>query len=102
MRVCTLCRSLLRVDAQTCPTDETGEPQMFVASADPAIASGNLGAAKRDLDKAVAAYKASGTKNASIDYAYQRFTKNGSGGRVKRATDRVAEIADDIKELGPQ
>ncbi|MBA2543954.1 MAG: hypothetical protein H0V17_30205, partial [Deltaproteobacteria bacterium] len=109
---------------------ETGEALMFIASADAAIASGNLGEAKRDLDKAAAQLKATGAKNTGIDYsyaqlydklatrekdpakkiklleqaqkAYQRFARSGAGGRVQRATDRANEIAEDIKELGPQ
>ncbi len=109
---------------------ETGDAQMFIASAEAAIASGNLSEAKRDLDKAAASMKVTGAKNASIDYsyaqlydklgartadatqkvkllqqavaAYQRFARTGSGTRVQRAKDRATELAEDIKELGPQ
>jgi serine/threonine protein kinase/HEAT repeat protein len=109
---------------------ETGDAQMFIATADAAIAAGNLGEAKRDLDKAAASMKVTGAKNAGIDYsyaqlydklavrekdtdkkikllqqaqaAYQRFARTGAGTRVQRAKDRATEIAEDIQELGPQ
>ena len=109
---------------------ETGDAQMFIASADAAIASGNLTEAKRDLDKAAASMKVTGAKNAGIEYsyaqlydklatrtadpaqklkllqqavaAYQRFARTGAGSRVQRADDRATELAEDIKELGPQ
>ncbi len=107
---------------------ETGDAQMFVAAADAAIATGNFGDAKQNLDKATKLGRASGVKNAGIDYsyaqlfdkmatrekdpaaklkllqqaqqAYTRFAKTGSGSRVQRAADRAAELGDDIKELG--
>ena len=34
--------------------------------------------------------------------AYQRFARTGAGSRVQRANDRATELAEDIKELGPQ
>ena len=49
---------------------ETTDPQMYVAAADTAIATGNLGEAKRDLDKAMKAMQTSGTKAAGIEYSY--------------------------------
>ncbi|HEU0036686.1 MAG TPA: HEAT repeat domain-containing protein [Kofleriaceae bacterium] len=107
---------------------ETGDPQMFLAAADAAIATGSYGDARQNLDKAAKLMRASGTRNAGIDYsyaqlfdkmaarerdpakklalmqqaqqAYQRFAKSGTGSRVGRATDRAAELADEIKELG--
>jgi hypothetical protein len=107
---------------------ETTDVQMFLGAADAAIATGNLADAKRDLDKAAAQLKASGTKNAGVEYSYgqlydkqaarekdpakkkdllqkaqqsyQRFAKAGTGARVKRATDRANEIADELAELG--
>jgi hypothetical protein len=107
---------------------ETGDPQMFVAAADAAIATGNFRDAKQNLDKAAKLGRASGVKTAGIDYsyaqlydkmatrerdpqaklkllqqaqqAYTQFAKTGSGSRVQRATDRAGELAEDIKELG--
>jgi len=107
---------------------ETGDPQMFVAAADAAIAAGNFGDAKQNLDKAAKLNRAAGTKHAGLDYsyaqlydkmaartkdpaaklklfqqaqqAYERFARTGAGSRVQRATDRAAELADEIKELG--
>jgi hypothetical protein len=32
--------------------------------------------------------------------AYRRFAETGAGPRVQRANDRLAEIADELKELG--
>jgi hypothetical protein len=107
---------------------ETEDPQMFVAAADAAIATGNFGDAKADLDKAQKAQRATGTKAASIDFSYaqlydkmaarekdpaaklkllqqakqsyETFARTGAGTRAQRATDRAAELVDDIKELG--
>lgn len=109
-------------------TAETQDPQMYVAAADAAIATASYSDAKHDLDKAGQLFKASGKRNASIDYSYgqlydkmarrekdpdakrkllerakqsyETFASGGSGPRVQRATDRAAEIADEIKQLG--
>jgi HEAT repeat protein len=106
---------------------ETVDPQMYVGAADAAIATGNFADAKRDLDRAARMYKATGAKNAGIDYSYgqlydklasheqdpqakrrylelaqqsyQTFARTGAGSRVQRATDRATEIADDLAEL---
>jgi len=110
-------------------TAETGDPQMFIAAADAAIASGEFTDAKQNLDKAAKRIRASGAKTASLDYSYaqlydkmaartkdpatkrkllqqasasyQRFANTGTGPRVQRANDRLTEIADEIKEFGP-
>jgi HEAT repeat protein len=110
-------------------TTETGDPQIFIAAADAAIASGDFTGARQNLDKAARQIHASGAKNASLDYsyaqlydktaartqapaakrkllqqageAYRRFANTGAGPRVQRANDRLMEIADEIKELGP-
>jgi hypothetical protein len=107
---------------------ETEDPQMFVAAADAAIATGNYAEARLDLDKAQKAQRATGAKMAGLDYSYaqlydkmatrekdpaaklkllqqakqsyESFARTGSGSRVARATDRANELADDIKELG--
>ena len=110
-------------------TTETGDPQIFIAAADAAIASGDFAGARQNLDKAARQIHASGAKNPSLDYsyaqlydkmaartqaqaaklkllqqageAYRRFAHTGAGPRVQRANDRLMEIADEIKELGP-
>jgi HEAT repeat protein len=107
---------------------ETTDPQMYVAAADAAIATGSYGEAKRDLDKAKQIYRSSGSKNAGIEYSYgqlydkmasrekdpqakrhllelaqqsyQSFARSGAGARVQRATDRATEIAEELKEAG--
>jgi hypothetical protein len=96
---------------------------------DAAIASGDFAGARQNLDKAARQIHASGAKNASLDYsyaqlydktaartqapaakrklllqageAYRRFANTGAGPRVQRANDRLTEIADELKELGP-
>ena len=105
---------------------ETEDPQLYVAAAEAAIATGNYGEAKHDLDRAAKG----GAKAGSLDYsyaqlydkqaarekdagaklalltkakaAYESFAKVGSGTRVQRATDRAAEIAEEIKDLSAQ
>src|SRR4029079_17953453 len=109
-------------------TAETSDPQMFIAAADAAIASGDFTDARQKLDKAAKRIRASGGKNASLDYSYaqlydkmaartqlpatkrklleqaaasyRRFANTGTGPRVQRANDRLTEIAEEIKELG--
>lgn len=113
--------------AQGFAKTETVDPQMLVSAADAAIATGDLRSARHDLEKA---QKGTGAKAAGIDFSYaqlfdklaarekeptqkkklleqakssyEAFAKSGTGGRVQRATDRAAELADDIKELGAQ
>ncbi len=113
--------------AQGFAKTETVDPQMLVAAADAAIATGDLRSARHDLEKA---QKGTGAKAAGIDFSYaqlsdklaarekdpaqkkklleqakgsyEAFAKSGTGGRVQRATDRAAELADDIKELAAQ
>ncbi|MCW5809026.1 MAG: hypothetical protein KIT31_42125, partial [Deltaproteobacteria bacterium] len=96
-------------------------------AADAAIATGNFADAKRDLDRAAHVLKASGARIPGIDYSYaqlhdkmaartadpvakrrlleqakssyEAFARHGTGSRVQRATDRAAEIADDLREL---
>jgi hypothetical protein len=103
---------------------ETEDPQLFVAAADAAIATGNLGEAKHDLDRAA---KAGGARPAGLDYSYaqlydkqargekdpaakkrlleeakasyEAFAKTGAGARAQRATARAQELADELKDL---
>jgi hypothetical protein len=100
-----------------------------VSSADAAIASGNLGEAQRNLDKAAHLIRNGAPKVPGLDYsygqlwdkvaartpdkaqkakllqkavqAYTKFAKTGTGSRVQRANARAAELAEEIKELGP-
>jgi hypothetical protein len=101
---------------------------MFIASANAATAAGNFADAQQNLDKAARLLHKSGTRNASLDEAYGRlydqmarrardpaaklkllqqaqdayrkFVKTGQGPLVQRASDRLNEIADELKELG--
>jgi serine/threonine-protein kinase len=107
----------------------TVDPQTLIAAADAAIAAGSFADARQNLDKAAKLSRKAGGRTASLDYsyaqlydkmaartqdpaakrkllqhakdAYGRFVKTGAGARVQRANDRLTEIADDIKELGP-
>ncbi len=107
----------------------TGDPQIYIAAADTAIATGDLADAQKNLDKAARMLRALGERNAGLDYsyaqlydkkaartqdraekrkllqqaadAYQRFAKNGTGPRVQRARGRAAELAAELKALGP-
>ena len=104
---------------------ETEDPQLFVAAAEAAIATGNFAEARHDLDRAS---HAQGARGAGLDYSYaqlydkeaarqkdpaakkklleqakasyEAYAKVGTGARAQRATARAAEIADDIKDLG--
>ncbi|TMQ11267.1 MAG: hypothetical protein E6J91_23760 [Deltaproteobacteria bacterium] len=108
---------------------ETSDVQILIAAADAATAVGNFTDARANLDKAARRLRDAGARSASLDYsyaqlydkmstrtsdpaakrkllqqaadAYRRFTSTGTGPRVRRASDRLAEIADEIKELGP-
>jgi len=106
----------------------TGDVPLLISAAEAAIAAGDFPEARKNLDKAAKRVRTSGTKNASLDFvyaqlydqmagrnqdpagkrkllqqaedAYRRFAKTGTGSRVQRANDRLAEIADEIKDLG--
>ncbi|HEX3764670.1 MAG TPA: HEAT repeat domain-containing protein, partial [Kofleriaceae bacterium] len=107
---------------------ETGDPQFYIAAADAAIASGNLAEARHKLDTAAQLLHKSGTRRPGLDQsygqlydgmarragdpatrrklleqaedAYRRFVAAGTGPLVQRASDRLAEIAEELKELG--
>ncbi len=107
----------------------TGDVQLLISAAEAANAAGDFAEAKKNLDKAAKRLHTSGAKNANIDFvyaqlydqmaehtqdpagkrkllqqaedAYRRFAKAGTGSRVQRANDRMTEIADEIKDLGP-
>jgi hypothetical protein len=109
--------------------EETTDVQMLIAAADAEIATGNFTDAKIHLDKAARRVRDAHGRSASLDYSYaqlydkmsthaadpaarrkllqqageafQRFVKTGTGARVRYATARRAEIAEELKELGP-
>jgi hypothetical protein len=109
--------------------DETRDAQIVIAAAETAIASGNFVEAKQKLDQAAKAIRRSGARSSSLDAlygrlyqqmaarirdpdarrklleqevnAYRHLAKTGSGPEVQRANDRLAELADEIKQLGP-
>ncbi|HWO26063.1 MAG TPA: HEAT repeat domain-containing protein [Kofleriaceae bacterium] len=115
--------------AQSYAKTWTEDPQLLITAADTAIATGRFAEAKQSLEKAAKLLARQGGRSASIDYsyaqlydkmatrtkdpagrrqllqqaadAYQQFAKTGTGSRVRRARARAAEIADDLKELGP-
>jgi HEAT repeat protein len=106
---------------------ETSNITMLIATADAAIATGNFPEARRNLEKAAKQLHDTGGRNLSLDYSYaqlydrmamrtsdpatkrklfqqaedyyRRFTTSGSGPRVRRANDRRAEIAEELKDL---
>lgn len=103
---------------------ETEAPDMLLAAANSALATGRLSDAKRDLDKAAAAYKKEGQRNPSLDWSYGQlwdkqaarekddtkriallrrakaafdtFAASGSGKRAEQAKARSAEISEEI------
>lgn len=109
--------------------DETRDAQILIAVAETAIASGDFVEAKQKLDQAAKTLQRSGARTTSVDLlygrlyqqmaarvrdpaakrtlleqemnAYRRIAKTGTGPDVQRANDRLAEIADEIKKLGP-
>jgi eukaryotic-like serine/threonine-protein kinase len=108
---------------------ETSDAQMEITAADTAIAGGKLAEARQNLERAEKQLRRSGAKNARLHYsygrlheqmalrardtaeklkhwrlaaeAYQRFASSGTGPRVRLANERLAEIADEIKQLQP-
>jgi serine/threonine protein kinase/HEAT repeat protein len=106
----------------------TGEPDMYIAAANVAIASGDFTGARKNLDRAAKLMRTSGAKMASLDdsyarlydqmaartrdpaakrkllqqaqEAYRRLAKTGAGPGVQRANDRLTEIDEDLKQLG--
>jgi len=109
--------------------DETRDAQILIAVAETAIASGDFLEAKQKLDQAAKVIHRSGATSTSIDLlygrlyqqmaartrdpvarrklleqevnAYYRIAKTGTGPDVQRANDRLIELADEIKKLGP-
>jgi len=102
----------------------TKDVELLISAADVASAAGNFGDAQRKLDEAAAAFRVSGQHDAALDYgyallyerkakatrdpaahdklllqaadAYARFVKVGAGANVKIATDRLAEIKEEV------
>jgi hypothetical protein len=102
---------------------ETGDVQLVLDAADAAIAAGNLSEAKQHLDKATELTRKA-PRRGRIEYlyaqlfdlqarrsrdpaaqrklleqardAYQHFASTGSGALVRRASDRAAEISEDL------
>jgi serine/threonine-protein kinase len=109
--------------------DQTSDIQMLIAAAEAEIAGGAFTEAQKNLDSAAKRVREAGSKNANLDYlyaqlhdkmsvrtqdpaarrkllqqaadSYRRFATTGTGPRVQRASERAAEIADEIKDLGP-
>ncbi|HEY0986009.1 MAG TPA: hypothetical protein VGD80_03115, partial [Kofleriaceae bacterium] len=107
----------------------TSDVQALLSSGTAATAAGNFGEAQKYLDKAAHGLRKTGARSPSLDYAYavlydkmagraqdpaarlklwqqaqdayRKFARTGAGPRVQRANDRLTEIADEIKELGP-
>ncbi|HXT51748.1 MAG TPA: HEAT repeat domain-containing protein, partial [Thermoanaerobaculia bacterium] len=115
--------------ARTYVTAQTGDLRMYLAAADSAIRAGNFIGAQNSLDKATSLLRKSGAKDTSLDFlygrlhdkmaetsrnpadkrqllqqaadAYRRFVKTGTGRNAQTANERLAEIADELKQLGP-
>jgi hypothetical protein len=109
--------------------DETRDVQVLIAVAETAIAANDFSEAKHKLDQAARLLRKSGAKNAGLDALYARLyeriaahtrdpaakrkllqqeqlsyrhlAKIGVGPEVQRANERLAEIAEELKELGP-
>ena len=107
--------------------NETGDPSMYLSAGEAALASGNLGEARKELDKAAKAFKAAGKDNAALDFDYGRlydkladqaqdgaakakllreakthygaFAAHGSGPRVNVAKERLGEIDEELAEI---
>jgi hypothetical protein len=105
------------------------DPQIYLDAARAAIASGALPSARQNLNKAAKLLPKAGAKRVILDdlsaqlydkmaaraqdpaakrkllkqaeEAYGRVERTGAGPLVRRAKDRRAEIAEEIKELGP-
>jgi hypothetical protein len=109
-------------------SSETGDPGAYLAAAEAEIATGRLGDARADLDRAAEGMAKSGKSMPMLDFAYAElyekeataagddkaaklkllhkakdaydsFAQSGSGSRVKQAQIRSEEIGDDIKDL---
>ncbi len=114
--------------ARSFAQDEADDAQMLVTAADAAIASGNLGEARRNLDRAAHLIRNGAPAVPGIQYshaqlwdklaarekdpagrlallqkakdAYLGFARSGGGARAKRAQARADELAEEITELG--
>jgi hypothetical protein len=110
--------------------DETRDTQILIAVAETAIASGHLSEAKQKLDQAANLIYRSGAKSTKLDSlygrlyqqmaahtqdpgakrklleqevnAYHHLAKTGTGPDVQHAKDRLTELEDEIKQLGPE
>jgi serine/threonine protein kinase/HEAT repeat protein len=117
-----------RDKARTYIKAETGNVHVYIAKADVDTMAGRFDAAQHGLDRAAKLIRASGSKNASLDFSYaqlydqrairaldpadkrkwwehaqdryHRFAEAGTGPRVQQAEQRATEIADLIKQLG--
>jgi len=109
--------------------DETRDAQILIAVAETAIAAGNFAEAKQKLDQAATLIRRSGARSNNLDLlygrlyqqmaariqdpgarrklleqevnAYRHLAKTGTRTDVQLANDRLAELADEIKQLGP-
>jgi hypothetical protein len=105
---------------------ETGDASMYLSTGEAALASGNLGEAKKYLEKAAKAYKAAKKDNPAVDFAFGRlydkladgekdgaarakllgqakthyaaFAARGAGARVNVAKERLGEIDEELAE----
>jgi HEAT repeat protein len=103
---------------------DTGDPDMYLATADAALATGKLGEAKKNLDLASKAYKRTKTTSPGLFWSYGQlwdrmaqkesdpakrrslltkakqsldsFASKGSGTRAGQARERSAEIAEEL------
>src|SRR5262249_37811433 len=107
---------------------ETGDATTFLAAAEAALAAGNLGEARRALDRADNLLRAARKDRAPVKYGfaqlhdklagrekqpaarlallkkakayYDEFAARGGGPRVAAAKERSQELADEIRQLG--
>jgi serine/threonine-protein kinase len=110
--------------------DEAVNPEDLLREAEAEIAAKDHGSARRHVDQAAAAYRKKHLVNPLVDYlngqiydgmaeqardnpaklkllhqaedAYRRYAKAGTGARATKVKARLGEIADEIKDLGPQ
>ncbi len=108
--------------------NETGDATTFIAAAEAALAAGNLGEARRALERADKLLRAARKDTAPVKYgfaqlydrqagrekqpaaklallkkakaSYDEFAARGSGPRVAAAKERSQELADEIRDMG--
>ena len=105
--------------------EETADPNLYLTSAQTAIATGNLGAARRDLRKAQELFRAQGRVPADLHYAYgelysklarsasgaeqrkhlekaidsfKRYVASGKGFKVQRAREQIGRLEQKLAE----